>query len=179
MHQKRSYKICICSIMLGDRESSKLQSSNPTFLSSIDPYQYGFIPCSSTTFALIARLHRQFRRCGLWELLWGLRKAFDLVDHWTLVAKLHSLIVKPVTLKWNGLRWSFLAMINALKVPGGSKLMWKFPDDNTTIPSLSWFHHPETVIFYKLSTALAIGPGKIVSNRIRPFAKKCWPENFC
>ena len=95
------------------------------------PHQYGFIPGSSTAFALIARLHRQFRRCGLWELLCGLRKAFDLVDHWKLVAKLHSLGVKPVTLNWNRLRWSFLAMINTLKAPRGSKLMWKLPDDNT------------------------------------------------
>jgi len=84
----------------------------------------------STTFVPDCRLH-QFRRCGLWELLWGLRKAFDLVDHWKLVAKLHSLGVKPVTLKWIRLRWGFLAMINVLKAPGGSKLMWKFPDDNT------------------------------------------------
>ena len=88
MYHKRRYKICICSVLLGEVESWKLQCLKPTFLSSIDPYEYGLIPAP----------------CGLLELLWGLCKVSDLVDHWTLVAKLHSLGVKPITLKWNRLR---------------------------------------------------------------------------
>lgn len=51
--------------------------------------------------------------------------------HFSPNSILSCLGVKPVTLKWNGLRWGFLAMINSLKVPGCAKPMWKFPNDTT------------------------------------------------
>ena len=59
-------------------------------MSSIDPGQFGFIPGSSTIFALISMLHHWLRAT----------EAFDLVDHHLLIAKLFSLGVKPTTVNW-------------------------------------------------------------------------------
>ena len=77
----------------------------PTILSSIDPGQFGFIPGSSTTFALISMLH--YWLCAtdgngatVRTALLDYRKAFDLVDHHLLIAKLFSLGVKPTIVNW-------------------------------------------------------------------------------
>ena len=88
------------------------------------------------------------------------RKAFDLVDHHFLIAKLFSLGVKPTIVNWirDGQQrvrlnnncysswlnvparvpqatrlgpWLFLVMINDLKLPGESFSMWEFADDTT------------------------------------------------
>ena len=77
----------------------------PTILSSVDPGQFGFIPGSSTTFALKLMLHdwlRTMDRNGstVRTSLLDYRKAFDLVDHHLLIAKLFSLGVKPTTVYW-------------------------------------------------------------------------------
>ena len=77
----------------------------PTILSSIDPGQFGFSPGSSTTFALISMLHHWLRVTdgnGLTvrTVLLDYRKAFDLIDHHLLIAKLFSLGVKPTTVNW-------------------------------------------------------------------------------
>ena len=74
-------------------------------MSSIDPGQFGFIPGSSTTFALISMLH--YWLCAtdgngatVRTALLDYRKAFDLVDHHLLIAKLFSLGVKPTIVNW-------------------------------------------------------------------------------
>ena len=74
-----------------------------SILSSIDPGQFGFIPGSSTTFALISMLHHWLRATDgstVRTALLDHRKAFDLVDHHLLIAKLFSLGVKPTTVNW-------------------------------------------------------------------------------
>ena len=70
-----------------------------TIFSSIDPSQFGFIPGSSTTLALISMLHHWLRATDgngstVRTALLDYRKAFDLVDHHLLIAKLFSLGVK-------------------------------------------------------------------------------------
>ena len=58
----------------------------PTLLKVIDPEQFGFIPDSSRTFAIISMLHQWLEAtdgtgsCVRFALL-DYRKAFDLVDH--------------------------------------------------------------------------------------------------
>ena len=71
----------------------------------IDPGQFGFIPGSSTTFALISMFHHWLRATDgtgatVRTALLDFRKAFDLVDHNILVGKLHTLGVKPTTINW-------------------------------------------------------------------------------
>lgn len=81
------------------------KSLKPVVLSSIDPCQYGFIPGSSTTFALVSVFHHWLRATDgtgatIRSALFDFRKAFDLVDHHILVTKLFSLGVKPTTVNW-------------------------------------------------------------------------------
>ena len=80
------------------------QALMPVVLSSIDPCQFGFIPGSSTTFALISMFHHWLRATdgagsSLRTALLDFRKAFDLVDH-ILVAKLLRIGVKPTAVNW-------------------------------------------------------------------------------
>ena len=77
----------------------------PAVLSSIDPCQYGFIPGSSTTYALISMFHHWLGATDgtgatVRTALLDYRKAFDLVDHHILTAKLLSLNVKPTAINW-------------------------------------------------------------------------------
>ena len=68
-------------------------------MSSIDTAQYGFIPGTSTTHALISMFHTSLGatvRTGLLDF-W---KPFDLVDHHVLITKLFSLGVKPTVMNW-------------------------------------------------------------------------------
>ena len=76
----------------------------PVLLKCIEPNQYGFIPNSCTTFALISMLHHWLKatngsgshvRVALLDY-----KAFDLVDHNLLIAKLYSIGVKPTVVNW-------------------------------------------------------------------------------
>ena len=72
----------------------------PVLLSAIDPAQFGFIPGSCTTSALIFTFHywlhaRDGTGSTVRTALLDFRKAFDLVDYHILVAKLLSLGVKP------------------------------------------------------------------------------------
>ena len=77
----------------------------PVLLSAIDPAQFGFIRGSCTTSALIFMFHywlhaRDGTGSTVRTALLDFRKAFDLVDHHILVAKLLSLGVKPTVVNW-------------------------------------------------------------------------------
>ena len=77
----------------------------PVLLSAIDPAQFGFIPGSCTTSALISMFHywlhaRDGTGSTVRTALLDFRKAFDLVDHHILVAKLLNLGVKPTVVNW-------------------------------------------------------------------------------
>ena len=74
------------------------RSLKPVVLSSLDPCQYGFIPGSPTTFALISMYHHWLRSTDgtgttIRTALLDFRKAFDLVDHHILISKLFSLVL--------------------------------------------------------------------------------------
>jgi hypothetical protein len=69
-------------------------------MSCIDPNEYGFIPGSCSTLALISLIHRWTEtvhvRGGTGRaLLTDYRKAFDLIDHNFLCQKLQRLGIKP------------------------------------------------------------------------------------
>lgn len=85
----------------------------PTLLKSMDPHsttgnnrqQYGFLPRSCTTFALLSIVHHWLKSIDgtgskVRVSLPDYRKAFDLVDHNLLTAKLFSLGVKPSVVNW-------------------------------------------------------------------------------
>ena len=72
----------------------------PKLLNTIDPYQFGFIPRSSTKFALISMLHKWLAATDgtsstVRVILLDFKKAFDLVDHNILVARLNNYGIKP------------------------------------------------------------------------------------
>ena len=77
----------------------------PVLLSAIEPAQFGFIPGLCTTFALTSMFHHWLHATDgtgstVRAALLDFRKAFNLVDHHTLVAKLLSLGVKPTVVNW-------------------------------------------------------------------------------
>ena len=77
----------------------------PKLLNVIDPNQFGFIPGSSTKFARISMLHKWLTATDgtsstVRVILLDFKKAFDLVDHNILVAKLYSYGIKPTVLNW-------------------------------------------------------------------------------
>ena len=77
----------------------------PTLLKVVDPQQFGFIPESSTVLALISMFHCWSKATdgtgsSIRTVFLDYRKAFDLVDHTILIAKLYSLGVKPCVVNW-------------------------------------------------------------------------------
>ena len=81
------------------------QELKPLVLECMDPNQFGFIPDSCTTFALISMLHHWFEASDgtgahVRAALLDYKKAFDLVDHNLLIAKLFSLGAKPIIVNW-------------------------------------------------------------------------------
>ena len=73
-------------------------------LECMDP-QFGLIPDSCTTFALISVLHHWFEATDgtgahVRAAPLDFKKPFDLVDHILLIAKLYSLGVKPTVVNW-------------------------------------------------------------------------------
>jgi hypothetical protein len=77
----------------------------PMLLNIIDPKQFGFIPGSSTKFAMISMLHKWLAATdgtgsAVRVILLDFRKAFDLVDNNLLVPKLHKYGIKPTVLNW-------------------------------------------------------------------------------
>ena len=70
-------------------------------LKVIDPHQYGVIPKSSTTLALISMLHHWFYETDgngsvIRTILFDYRKAFDLIDHSILFGKLSQLDIPRI-----------------------------------------------------------------------------------
>jgi len=77
----------------------------PAILKVIDDSQYGAIPHSSTTMALISMLHQwstatDGNKGTVRTLLFDYRKAFDLVDHSILVCKLCRLDLPSSIINW-------------------------------------------------------------------------------
>ena len=77
----------------------------PTLLRSLVPSQFGFIPGSSTTIALISMLHKWLEATdGMGATvriaLLDFKKVFELVDHNLIISKLFSLGIKPSVVNW-------------------------------------------------------------------------------
>ena len=77
----------------------------PILLKSIDPKQFGFMPGSSTTLALISMLHNLLAEtdgtCSTVRVaLLDFKKAFDLVDHNLLISKLISNGIRARVVNW-------------------------------------------------------------------------------
>ena len=77
----------------------------PAVLKVIDPHQYGVIPKSSTTMAIISMLHHWFHATDgngsvIRTILFDYRKAFDLIDHSVLFGKLSQLDIPRSVANW-------------------------------------------------------------------------------
>ena len=77
----------------------------PAVLRSLDPSQFGAIPNSSTTFALLEMLHDWSKGTDgngstIRTLLFDYKKASDLIDHGILVRKLCALDIAPSVINW-------------------------------------------------------------------------------
>ena len=77
----------------------------PAILSIIDPDQFGAIPKSSTTHALISMVHKWSEAtdatgAAVKIVLLDYRKAFDLIDHRTLVQKISILRIPLGVTRW-------------------------------------------------------------------------------
>ena len=73
----------------------------PAILCMLDPSQFGAIPKSSTTLALLEMLHEWTQGTDgngatIRTLLFDYKKAFDLIDHSILVRKLCALSIPPI-----------------------------------------------------------------------------------
>ena len=71
----------------------------------IDPNQFGTIPGSSTVMALISMVHKWLKETDgtgstIRVLLFDYRKAFDLIDHSTLIEKLHQMDIPNSVINW-------------------------------------------------------------------------------
>ena len=77
----------------------------PVLLNSLDPQQYGFIPKSCTTFVLISMLNKWLTETDATGsvtrvVLLDYKKAFDLIDHKLLIAKLLSYGIRSTVINW-------------------------------------------------------------------------------
>ena len=77
----------------------------PAVLKMIVPHQYGVIPKSSTTMALISMLHHWFHETDgngsvIRTILFDYRKAFDLIDHSIFFGKLSQLDIPRSVTNW-------------------------------------------------------------------------------
>ena len=77
----------------------------PAVLAKIDQNQYGTVPNSSTVHALISMLHNWYKNTDgngstVRVVLFDFRKAFDLIDHAILMAKLTDYELPPWVLDW-------------------------------------------------------------------------------
>ena len=76
-----------------------------SLLSMLDPSQFGAIPKSLTTLALLEMLHEWTQGTDgngatIRTLLFDYKKAFDLIDHNILVRKLCALSIPPSIINW-------------------------------------------------------------------------------
>ena len=81
------------------------QHFKPAVLKMIDPRQFGTVPKSSTTHALISMLHSLYSATDgtgamARMVLFDFRKAFDLIDHQILVEKIQNLDLQPGIIRW-------------------------------------------------------------------------------
>ena len=72
----------------------------PAVLAKIDQNQYGTVPNSSTVHALISMLHNWYKDTDgngstVRMVLFDFRRAFDLIDHTILMAKLTDIELPP------------------------------------------------------------------------------------
>ena len=87
-------------------EKIVLDSIKPLFLEHIDKYQFGYLPLSSTTCALIHLLDRitaileEDDAMGVAVLSLDYSKAFDTITHSTLINKLHLFNFPPGFIAW-------------------------------------------------------------------------------
>ncbi|KXJ06855.1 RNA-directed DNA polymerase from mobile element jockey [Exaiptasia diaphana] len=77
----------------------------PAILAKIDKNQYGTIPNSNTTLALISMLHSWYKDTDgngstVRVVLFDFKKAFDLIDHSILMTKLQDYDLSPWVLDW-------------------------------------------------------------------------------
>ena len=77
----------------------------PAILKIIDPNQYGAIPKSSTTQALISIIHQWSKAVDssgatVRVILYDYRKAFDLIDHNILIKKINDLPIPRKVVCW-------------------------------------------------------------------------------
>ena len=77
----------------------------PAVTKIIDPNQFGTIPGSSTVMALISMVHKWLKESDgtgstIRVLLFDYRKAFDLIDHSTLIEKLRQLDIPNSVINW-------------------------------------------------------------------------------
>ena len=77
----------------------------PAIIQVIDPNQYGVIPSSSTTMALISMLHNWIlgtdgNGATVRSILFDYRKAFDYIEHSILVDKICSLAIPTSVINW-------------------------------------------------------------------------------
>ena len=77
----------------------------PAIMSIIDPSQYGVIPRSSTTLAVISMIHEWSQATdgtgsAVRVILFDYRKAFDLIDHALLADKISNLAIPRAVARW-------------------------------------------------------------------------------
>ena len=77
----------------------------PAILKIVDYNQFGVIPKSSTTLALVSMIHRWLSQTDgngatIRIILFDYRKAFDLIDHEILAGKLCSLDLPVSVVNW-------------------------------------------------------------------------------
>ena len=82
-----------------------LEYVKPALEKTVDPNQFGTISGSSTVLALISRIHSWLKAtdgngAAVRVLLFDYRKAFDLIDHKTLVAKLKMVDIPRSVINW-------------------------------------------------------------------------------
>ena len=77
----------------------------PAVLAKVDPRQFGTVPSSSTTEALISMIHEWNSATDgdgatVRAVLFDFKKAFDLIDHHILINKLHNYDLPEAILFW-------------------------------------------------------------------------------
>ena len=81
------------------------ESIKPAVTAKIDNNQYGTVPKSSTTQALVSMVHAWSKHTDengatVRVVLFDFRKAFDLIDHVILAKKLENLDLPPGIVSW-------------------------------------------------------------------------------